>query len=58
MEATVSDIATDTVRAKGAARAMAAARTETKNRALEAIARGLGESVEEILEANRASPRR
>jgi len=54
MEATVSDIATDTVRAKGAARAMGAASTEIKNRALEVIARGLGEAVDEILEANRA----
>jgi len=54
MEATATDIATDTITAKSAARAMAAAPTEVKNQALEAIARGLGESVEAILEANAA----
>ena len=54
MEATATDIAADTVRAKSAARAMGAASTATKNQALEVIARGLGESVDAILEANRA----
>lgn len=54
MEATATDIAADTLTARGAARAMAAASTEVKNRALESIARGLGESVEAILEANAA----
>jgi len=54
MEATATDIAADTITAKSAARAMAAAPTEVKNAALEAIARGLGESVEAILEANAA----
>lgn len=54
MEATATDIAADTLTAKSAARAMAAAPTEVKNRALEAIARGLGESVDAILEANAA----
>lgn len=48
-----TDIAADTLTAKSAARAMAAAPTEAKNRALETIARGLGESVEAILDANR-----
>lgn len=52
MEVTAADIAADTVRAKSAARAMAAAPTGVKNRALEAIARGLGESVDGILAAN------
>jgi glutamate-5-semialdehyde dehydrogenase len=52
MEATATDIAADTITAKSAARAMAAAPSEVKNRALEAIARGLGESAEAILEAN------
>lgn len=54
MEATVTDITADTLRAKTAARAMAAAPTGTKNQALEAIATGLEASVESILEANRA----
>ncbi|MBN8867064.1 MAG: glutamate-5-semialdehyde dehydrogenase [Solirubrobacterales bacterium] len=54
MEATATDIAADTLTAKSAARAMAAAPTEVKNRALEAIANGLGASVEAILEANQA----
>jgi glutamate-5-semialdehyde dehydrogenase len=54
MEATATDIAADTITAKGAARAMAAAPTAVKDRALEAIAQGLGESVEAILEANAA----
>ncbi|MCO5316157.1 MAG: glutamate-5-semialdehyde dehydrogenase [Solirubrobacterales bacterium] len=49
----IADIAADTLRAKGAARPMAAAPTAVKNRALEVIARGLGDSVEQILEANR-----
>lgn len=54
MEAIAPDIVADTNTAKSAARAMAAAPTATKNRALEAIARGLEEAVESILEANRA----
>jgi len=54
MEATTTDIAADTNTAKSAARAMAAAPTEVKNHALEVIARGLGDSVEAILEANQA----
>lgn len=54
MEAIAADIAADTVTAKSAARAMAAAPTEVKNRALEAIAKGLGDSVEAVLEANQA----
>lgn len=54
MEAIATDIAADTLRAKGAARAMAAAPTEVKNRALEVIARGLEESVDAILQANQA----
>ncbi len=54
MEAIASDIAADTLRAKGAARAMGAAPTAVKNQALEVIARGLGESVDAILEANQA----
>jgi len=53
MEVAAADIVADTSRAKGAARAMAAAPTEAKNRALEAIARGLEEAVEAIMEANR-----
>lgn len=52
--ATVTDIAADALTAKGAARAMAAAPTDVKNRALTVIARGLEESVEAVLEANRA----
>lgn len=54
MEATATDIVQDTSAAKGAARAMAAASSASKNLALEAIARGLAEAVEGILEANAA----
>ena len=54
MEATATDIANDTAQAKSAARAMAAAPTAVKNSALEAIASGLRESVDTILEANAA----
>jgi len=54
MEAIATDIAADTLKAKGAARAMGAAPTAVKNQALEVIARGLRESVDAILEANQA----
>ncbi len=54
MEAATKDIVTDAETAKSAARVMAAASTEVKDNALEAIARGLGESVEAIIDANRA----
>lgn len=54
MEAIATDIAADTLRAKGAARAMGAAPTAVKNQALAVIARGLRESVDAILEANQA----
>ena len=54
MEMTTADITADTLAAKDAARAMAAAPTAVKNRALESIASGLGDSVQEILDANAA----
>ena len=52
MDATLSDIVADTAAAKVAARTLASASTESKNRALEAIAAGLTENVDSILAAN------
>ncbi|MGK2933323.1 MAG: glutamate-5-semialdehyde dehydrogenase [Solirubrobacterales bacterium] len=52
MDATLSDIVADTAAAKAAARTLASASTESKNRALEAIAAGLTESTDSILAAN------
>jgi len=52
MDATITDIAADCAAAKSAARTLASAPTEDKNRALAAIASGLVESVDSILAAN------
>jgi len=52
MDATITDIAADCAAAKSAARTLASAPTENKNRALAAIASGLVESVDSILAAN------
>jgi glutamate-5-semialdehyde dehydrogenase len=56
MEATVSginsDIVSDAVAAKAAARTLAGASTESKNEALEAIAAGLVQRTDSILDAN------
>lgn len=52
MDATLSDIVADCAAAKGVTRTLAAAPTETKNRALEAIATGLTANVDTILAAN------
>jgi glutamate-5-semialdehyde dehydrogenase len=52
MDATLTDIVADCAAAKGAARVLAAASTEDKNKALDAIAAGLIENVDPILAAN------
>lgn len=52
MDATLTDIAADCAAAERAARTLASAPTEAKNRALDAIAEGLVQSVEPILAAN------
>lgn len=54
MEATLTDIAADCAAAKAAARDLASASTDAKNRALEAIAAGLIEQKDAILESNAA----
>ena len=52
MDATLTDIAADCAAAESAARILASASTEAKNRALDAIAEGLVEAVDTILAAN------
>ncbi|HTU14586.1 MAG TPA: glutamate-5-semialdehyde dehydrogenase [Solirubrobacterales bacterium] len=52
MDATLTDIAADCAAAEKAARILATAPTEDKNRALDAIAAGLVEAVDSILAAN------
>jgi len=54
MDATLTDIAADCAAAKSAARILATAPTDDKNRALDAIASGLVEAVDSILAANEA----